>query len=227
MLAAGLIGMVSDSASAFVTGNLLTDPGFEANPLIPIANVLGPPFTLNTWGDEVSTITGPVGGVNPLGGTKMLSMTTDGNVATQTLQMVDVSAFSSQINTGTVTGDFSAFFNTDQFVSAPQGGVFFQFLDASHNPLLPTNISSQPVFDNNPVSWQNASVSNVPIPVNTMFLVGQVDYINSTMFNSIGTNQAGYVDDALMTLTIPAPEPASMGLLMGGAVIFTGRRRRR
>ena len=204
----------------------MTDPGFESNALTSIVNVLGPPYALNVWGDEASTITGAVGGVNPASGTKMLSMTTDFNTVTQTLQEVDVSTYSAAINANAATADCSALFNVGQNLSAAFGGVYLQFLDSSHNFLPPTTTNSLMTFDNNPSTWQLAGVSGIPIPINTKYLLMQVVYSDASLVDSSGADQAGYVDDAKMTLTT-VPEPASIGLLLCGASTMLGRRRRR
>ena len=99
-------------------------------------------------------------------------------------------------------------------------------MDSSHTFLAPTNINSQMIFDNNPSTWQLVSVSNIPIPINTKYLVQQVDYVDSTIVDASGADQAGYVDDASITLTT-VPEPASMGLMICGAAVVSRRRRRK
>jgi hypothetical protein len=223
-VAIGAIGLAAQVAAAYPTGNLLTNPGYETNSLTGIANVLGPPFSTNIWGDEDSTITGTVGAVSPRTGSQMLSMTTDGNVATQTLQVVDVSAYSADISAGLVTVNLSAYFNVDSNVVGAVGGIFITFWDNTMNYTGPTNIGSEPTFDSNPSTWEQASLTNIPVPVNTTFLLAQVLYVNATMIDSLGVDQPGYVDDASLTLDA-VPEPASLGLLAFGAIGFLRVRR--
>ena len=75
--------------------NLLTDPGFETQPLNTLATIVSNFNTYNgIWGAESATITGTVGGVTPYQGSLMLSETSDGLAYTQTLQIVKLSHLS-------------------------------------------------------------------------------------------------------------------------------------
>lgn len=226
MVAIAVIGFGSQAASAYTTPQLLADPSFELQPLTTIGNVLNFPFQTNQWGDEASTITGPVGAVSPSLGAKMLSMTTDGLVATQTLQAVDVSAYSADINAGLATADFQALFNVDKNVAAATAAIYVQFWDSSHNYVGATNINSVATLDANPATWEPISLTGVPIPATTKYLVAQVLYINATMNDASGANQPGFVDDTRLTLTA-TPEPSSLGLLAIGAASLLRIRRRK
>jgi hypothetical protein len=217
------IAFTTSTSRAAVSGNLLTDPGFEINPLTSYVNVLASPYLTNVWGDEVSTITGPVGAVSPSGGVKMLSMTTDNLVATQTFQLVDVSAFSGAINTGTATADMSALFNVDKNVVGAKAEAVVQFWDSSHSPLVGSGTGLL-TLDSNPATWEPISATGVSVPVNTNYILAQVLYINSTMNDSAGVNQPGFVDDAKLTLTT-SPEPASLGIFAIAALGMLRRRR--
>jgi hypothetical protein len=82
MLVLSIVGLTSSAAQAvYTTGNLIVDPGFESNPLINFALVLGPPYTTGAWSAEVGAITGPASGITPADGVKMLEMNDDGMIA--------------------------------------------------------------------------------------------------------------------------------------------------
>jgi PEP-CTERM motif len=219
------IALTARMAPAVTTGNLLTDPGFETQPLTSYVNVLAPPYLTNIWGDEVSTIVGATGGVSPAGGVKMLSMTTDGLVATQTFQVVDVSAFSAPINAGLATADLSALFNVDKNLAAAKAEVSLQFYDSSHTIIGGSGVGVL-TLDANPATWEQISANGVAVPANTNYLLAQVLYINSTMNDAAGVNQPGFVDDAKLTLTT-TPEPASLGLFALAALGMLRVRRAR
>jgi PEP-CTERM motif len=216
---------LAGKTQAYPTGNLLTNPGFETNSLTPLTNVLGPPYLTNIWGDEASTITGPVGGVNPNSGSQMLSMTTDGLVATQTLEVVDVSAYATDINAGAVTADFSALFDVDKNVPAGAAAVYLTFWDSSNNYVGPTNIGAALTLDFNPATWEQISLTSIPVPIGTNYLLAQVAYNNASMTVN-GVDQPGFVDDAVLTLD-SVPEPASLGLGAFSAIGLLRIRRRK
>jgi hypothetical protein len=215
------------NAAVYPTANLLTNPGFENSALTPITSVLGSPFSTGVWGYEASTIVTATGGVIPSGGTHMLSMTTDFNTDTQTLQSVDVSAYATDINAGLLTANFGALFNVSGNVPAAVAGIFLQFYDSSHNFVGATNISSSLNLDASANTWQPISLTNIPVPVNTNYLLAQVLYNDASLQNVNGTLDAGYVDDAVLTMDrSTTPEPgALMALLPVGAMMLIRRRR--
>jgi hypothetical protein len=222
-LAFGVAGRAD--AATYPTANLLTNPGFESSALTPISNVVGSPYLTNIWGDEASTITTAVGGVSPSGPTHMLSMTTDFLTATQTLQSVDVSAYATDISAGLLVANFNAQFNVDSNVPAAGAGVILQFFDASHNFVGSTNSASL-TLDNNPATWQQISLTNIPVPVNANYLLAQVLYSDASLAVN-GNNNPGFVDDAVLTMDrSTTPEPGSlMALLPAGAMLLFRRRR--
>lgn len=200
--------------------NLLVDPGFESNPLTSAANVLANfPAYQGQWGAEVGTITGATGGVTPAQGSKMLSMTDDGLTATQTFQVTDVTAYATQINTGTASVNLSALFNVGPNVPAGVAAVYVQFFSASnYGSQIGAGTGSSLTLDASPATWQPITVT-APIPVGTTWIMSQVYYLDAPLLSN-----PGYVDAADMTIT---PEPASMALLgLGGAVLFRRRRAR-
>ncbi len=197
--------------------NLLSNPGFEISAFTSAANVLTN-FTgfQGIWGPEVGGITFATGGVTPLSGVNMLEMYTDGLSYTQTFQAVDVSAYSTMINTGsaTVTGD--AFFNTVGGYIGAFSLVNVAFCSgASWGTLLGNSGNGTLTLDANPLTWEQATVSSL-IPIGTTWMVFQVAYQNA----SIGNNP-GFVDDTHMDI-VPAPGAIALLALVG---LRTRRRR--
>jgi len=63
------------SATGVAHANLLTDPGFESNPLTTLSNIATNFVAFqNQWGPEMGTITPATGGVTPAGGVLMHSV---------------------------------------------------------------------------------------------------------------------------------------------------------
>lgn len=211
-------------AAASASGvNLLVDPGFESNPLDTIGNVLGNfPAYQGVWGVEAATITGVDGGVTPAGGVKMLRMTDDGNVATQAVQVTDVSSYSALISSGSGVVNLSGLFNVDQSVPAAIGGVTISFFSGSNfGSLISFFTSNLTPLDANPATWETASLS-IPIPIGTTWMMSQVAYDNASLLGNDGTLHPGYVDSTSLSI-VPAPSALAVLALAGGA----GLRRRR
>jgi hypothetical protein len=213
-------------ALVYPTSNLLTNPGFENSALTPIINVLGSPYNTNIWGYEASTITTAVGGVTPVGPTHMLSMTNAGGIATQTVQSVDVTPYSTDISTGSVTASFNSQFDVDSSVPAAAAGVILQYYDASHNFVGSTSSASL-LLDANPSTWQQISLNNISVPTNTTYVLAQVLYNNASLSTVNGALGAGFVDNAVLTLDrTNTPEPDSLALLIPTGAMLLLRRRR-
>ena len=220
-----LIGAGASNAQAATTGNLLTDPSFEANPLVPFVDILTPPFTTNAWGAESATITGPADGITPANGSLMLSMTNDGLIATQAWQLIDVSTYSAAINAGLVSVDASALYNVPADISTGLSSLNIQFLDASHAAIGAGANAGSPILDNNVATWEQLNITSALLPVGTQYLRTQLAYNNASMMGA-GASRPGYVDHANLTLTI-IPEPATLFLAaaaMLGALLIRKRR---
>ncbi|MEX2315640.1 MAG: PEP-CTERM sorting domain-containing protein [Pirellulales bacterium] len=223
-----LMGLVASNARAATTGNLLSDPSFEANPLISYFDILLPPFTSGAWGAESATITGSANGISPADGSLMLSMTNDGLIATQAWQTIDVSAYSTPINAGLVTVDASALYNVPADIATGLSSLNIQFLNALHIAIgAGANVGS-PVLDSNVSTWEQLSITGAFVPSGTQFIRAQVAYNNASLMGA-GAIRPGYVDDAHLTLTI-VPEPATLiplSIAVVGGLLFHKRRRSR
>jgi hypothetical protein len=214
-----VVTLLVAAAAPCAMANLLVDPGFESNPLNSLGTVLSN-FTVyqGVWGVEAATITGVDGGVTPAGGVKMLRMVDDGLVATQAVQMTDVSSYTGVINNGAGIVSLAALFNVDKNVPAAVGGVTIAFFSAGNFGSLiggPITSNLNPL-DANAGTWETASLT-VPIPVGTKWIMSQVAYSNASLLGN-----PGYVDDADLRIV---PTPSSLALLaIAGGV---GLRRRR
>ena len=135
---------------------LLTDPGFELNPLTPLATVLGGFVTYaGQWGHENSAIVGTTGAVVPSGGSLMLEMMYTSGVTTQTGQIVDVSAWQgSNIS-------FKAYYNTEKLQAASAGMALTFFSGPSYGTLMGPGVSTGFAVNNNAADWELLSLSTV------------------------------------------------------------------
>ena len=217
ILATGILFFAAAStAKAYTTGNLVVDPSFESNPLIPYVQILGPPYTTGSWGAEMATISGTASGITPASGALMLSMTDDGLIATQAFQLVDVSAYATDINAGLATVDASALYNVPADVPAGAAAVYTGFYNGANASIGSFTIPG--VLDSNVSTWQSLNINAFPVPVGTQYILMQVLYNNASMISSNGASRPGYVDDAMLTLTA-VPEPTSIAL---AATAFVG-----
>jgi len=220
-----LVAGIAGTAQGYTTGNLLTDPSFENNALIFFANIIAPPYTENAWGAENGSIVGAENAVTPADGSKMLRMLASG-ATSQAWQLINLNAYSTDINAGLATMDLQILFNVPATVAAGQSAQTLQFYDALHVQIGPlfqadsnTTYGSLDALAN---TWQPLNLTGIPIPVNTVYVLTQV-YFGSV---SIGLSP-GYVDDAHLTLTA-VPEPSSIALVALGLVgVGIGRARRR
>jgi hypothetical protein len=217
LFAATLLAIASQQAQA----NLLLDPGFESGTVTTAANVLGNfPVYQGQWGQELASDTGPDGGVTPFQGLLMHSMSDAGGVATQTFQVMDVTAYSALINSGSATVNMSAMFDANQNLPAAIGGVSVSFFTGNTYGTLTSFISNSLTLDNSPSSWQPISLSGA-IPVGTTWMLAQVAYNNASLASSNGAIYPSYVDAADLTIT-SVPEPATLTLLAVGGLVCAG-----
>ncbi len=217
------MGLGACAQASYTTGNLLTDPSFENNPLTNYVQILGPPYNTNTWGAEMATISGVSDGITPANGSLMLNMADDGGATTQAFQRVDVSPYSTDINAGLASVDASALFNVPHEVAAAVSGLHVSFYDSVHAFLGISSVGSASLsggfVDSNVNTWQSLNVVAAPVPVGTQYIEVQFAYNNASMIDTQGIPRSGYVDVASLTLTA-VPEPSSVVLVTVGAVFL-------
>src|ERR1035437_6986546 len=103
--------------------NVLTDPGFESNPIGPsFITVLGNfPLYQNQWGPENGSIVGVTNGITPASGNLQLEFQPSGTVS-QTGQVVDISSFAALIDAGQAIVQAGALLNSN--APGAIGGVY-------------------------------------------------------------------------------------------------------
>lgn len=194
--------------------NLITDPGFELNPLDTISNTLNNfPAYQGVWGVEAATITGADGGVTPAQGVKMLNMVDDGLTYTQAIQIIDVTLYAALINSGSATVNMSALFDANQNLPAALGAVNVTFFSANNWGSMTGGIGNSLTLDSATNTWETISVSGA-IPTGTTWMAAQVSYQDASLYAN-GAIYPAYVDAALLTV-VPVPEPGTMLLLSSG-----------
>ncbi|MBC7773566.1 MAG: hypothetical protein H7210_13810 [Pyrinomonadaceae bacterium] len=201
--------------------NLLTDAGFESNPLTTAANSLGNfPGFQGVWGQENSITIGTDMGISPASGALQLRMDVTGGVTTQAFQTVDVTSFAALIDAGGATLNASALLNAN--LAAPVGGVYISYFSANNYGSLigPMNLNVINL-DSNPGTWETASVT-ATVPVNTRWILLQCAYAETSLYSTNGTVGSGYVDNVYMEIV---PTPGSMAILGLGGLLACRRRR--
>lgn len=170
----------------------LEDPSFETAPLNSYVSVLNN-FTglAGEWGAENGAIvTGTVDGVTPTHGTKMLRLANDGLTVSQVVQVLDLTAFATQVDAGNLDAEFSAFFNASSGVSAPAAYAMLRYYSGPGLTFQTGTNSLGRTFDGSPATWERHAVT-ATIPAGTRWMVAEIGFSNAT----IGS-LAGFVDDA-------------------------------
>ena len=185
-----------DDAPGGIASNLLVDPSFENNPLGSYSTVLTN-WVTGVWGAEAAAITGPVGGVVPPHGARMLRMVNDGLIYTQVVQITNVAAHAAQIDSGVVGVSLSAMLNAGSGVASAMTYVRAAFYTGP-SVALPNGMTQQTAtLDDNHTTWETLSTSG-PVPPGTRWLVTEFGFQNNSIAGS-----AGYVDATDLTLILP------------------------
>ncbi len=203
--------------------NLVTDPGFEFNPVTTAVNSLGNfPGFQGVWGQENSTIVNVDGGSTPYAGHNQLRMDVTGGVTTQAFQSIDVSSYAGLIDSNNAVLSASAWFNSNS--NGALGGIYISYFTGNnYGTLFGPLDTAVSTFDNSVSTWQQNSLT-VPVPAGTRWIVFQLAFAESTLYNAAGTIGSGYVDEAFAEINpVPAPSGA---VVLGIAAMAVGRRRR-
>ena len=193
--------------------NLITDGGFELNPLQSFGFPNGPPFVPGIWGVESAArvTTGP-GGIIPKAGNWMLDMNRLGGVVTQGWQFHNITGLEPHNQLEPI-----AWFNSD--APAAVASITLSYYEHNFAQSLLIHDGRSITLDNDPTTWEGLYFPS-PIPSGATWVSLQVAFRN----NDLAPNFSGFVDDVSL-LPDPLPEPASMIALGIGLAALAARRR--
>jgi hypothetical protein len=223
---------------AFVLGHWLStasaqtivDSGFETG-----SAKIGPATrSFGQWYGDGSAYVGTTSGITPFEGSRMLqflttneSLSPSSDTDSQYHQDVDLSSFSASIALGNAVLSASAMFNRVQLNS--QTDTEFSIVVIIHSGTLSssseiTRVTSILYSDSDPATWEQASISNYTLPVNTTFVTVEVNAIENIHNNTSTAEFDGqFADDVTMSVN-SVPEPGNL-LLGATACGFLGLRR--
>ena len=231
--AAMVIAMAVPTLALASTVSVLNNGGFESSfrngTFCASLDVTYGPADYGKWavGDAACSVTGPAFSITPRGGSRMLDFGSvpTGNTSSDVYQIVDLTAYATQIDAGLVTVDTSAYFNATiaarvgmallRWPVAPTTFGGFQFLESGFDFATDSDRST----------WQEFGYSGVSLSAGTRYLGFGVN-------SPTGAPQT-YVDDARLLLHIndgqpsAVPEPGTLSLVLASGIAFMASRRRR
>jgi hypothetical protein len=207
----------------------LLQESFESGPA-PL--VTGVPQQLNQWSGDFSELVGEQQGVKPAHGTKMarvLRSDFEGKISSKRnfqgdlMRVVDVRAFSREINGGEVVMSASALFNASPFPETERyDGVVTLYalgeLGSTEKTLLEDSLAHsyglRPSLDRDPGSWEQAT-SRLQLPAGTEFVILKVsvrrwpkDKESQSSLPSPVTFAGHFVDDVRASIHVRNTTPA-------------------
>jgi len=207
----------------------LLQESFESGPA-PL--VTGVPQQLNQWSGDFSELVGEQQGVKPAHGTKMarvLRSDFEGKISSKRnfqgdlMRVVDVRAFSREINGGEVVMSASALFNASPFPETERyDGVVTLYalgeLGSTEKTLLEDSLAHsyglRPSLDRDPGSWEQAT-SRLQLPAGTEYVIVKVsvrrwpkDKESQSSLPSPVTFAGHFVDDVRVSINIRNTTPA-------------------
>jgi hypothetical protein len=233
LLAAGIATVVAAAPAAASTVSLLNNGGFESKfrngTFCASLDVTYGPADYGKWavGDAACSVTGPAFSITPLGGARMLDFGSipEGNTSSDVYQIVDLTAYATEIDAGLVTVDTSAYFDSTtaarvglallRWANPPATFGGFQFLKSGFGFTTDSDRST----------WQEFGYSGVSLSAGTR-------YLGFGLNSPVGAPQT-YVDNATLLLhiddgqTSPVPEPSTLSLVLASGIGFLASRRRR
>ena len=211
IMTAGIIGSGSVQAMSV---EVLSDGGFESS-----VSSSGSSHVLSwdssaygTWGvGDTFSIVGSDNGINPLEGSSMLAFNTSSSSSLDIYQIIDVSSFASEIDSGIVSADLTAYFNSTSSSSFGLRLLGWNNAPTSFSEIqLIDGVVSGLNTDSDIQTWEEFNLSAF-IPTGTRYLA-------FGMHEPRGSPTA-YADNTSLMLNIASvPEPNTLSLLALGMI---------
>jgi len=215
--------------------NVIINRGFETAVTIP-----GLPSNFGYWGGDTSEILTTSYGIVPYEGTRMLHfISSDGGAywnSCDVWQLVDMTPFETEINSGYAVASLSAYFNrvlgdsetdtafgivTAAFTGSTSGWVG-RFGSGDYLAYAARDLFT----DGDTLTWEHLMM-NLPIPAGTKFIAVDLFACEDIVNDAIAPEFDGHYADAVsMTITvIPAPGALIVATIGVGFVHWLRRRR--
>jgi len=226
-----LLGMVLAIASV-CSANLLTNPGFENS-----EGTFAYPDQYGDWsGDSSTMIVTNSDGINPYEGSQMLKFNFTGwenhaqtAFASQIYQLIDVSAFTSSITSGTAVVEASAYFNRVTYDNETDTQFHVRIIalagsTSGFNPSVNVLdvVTEYIQTDFYSSTWEKAQ-AQLALPDNTDYVAICIAAVEDIYNDTYGVEFDGHYADAVSVTIVP--EPATIALLALGSVLLRRKRK--
>jgi len=228
-------GLITAGARADIVAN----GGFESG----LASGLHLPMSYALWSGDISETVAAENGIIPFEGTQMVHFmyTTPhgpaaGPIGSELWQIVDLSAYRALINAGRAVATAEGWFNRidsedpnidTQFsiVLSAYSGAAADFPGMWKQSELALS-EGFAISDSNIRTWEIATTSML-IPTGADFLVYRITATEDVFDDASGVEFHGHYGDAFSLEITEVPAPASLTMLLSGALATGVRRRRR
>lgn len=218
--------------------DLIHDGGFE----LSTAPGLRLPTTMSTWSGDVAEVTTAENGIIPFEGAQMIDFIYStprgpygGVIGSELWQIIDVSEHRQLIDGGNAVATAGGWFNRvggeDPLIDTQFSIVLTAYAgDPINFPSMwkQTELALTEGFaytDGDTRTWQMATTSMM-IPVATDFLVYRITATENVFDDASGNEFHGHYGDAFELSITEVPAPASLVMMLGGALTIGARRRR-
>lgn len=232
------IGAITGLASTGAFADVIHDGGFEVSG----STGLRLPQTYAQWSGDIAEVVTAQDDITPFEGTQMVHFmysTANGPMAgpigCELWQIIDVSAYRGMIDRGNAVASAEGWFNRIGSEDSPIDTQFSIVLsaytgNAADFPSMwlrdEIALSEGVVYtDGNVNTWQMAQTS-MRIPVATDFLAYRITSTEDIFDDGSGIEFHGHYGDGFTMDITEVPAPASLVMMLGGALTMGVRRRR-